>query len=291
MSDTIELSSQAAHVEAMLRTMRLRLRLHAQVDGDDRRADEIDAHELALRSAARACATRGAAMPMLWLRDRLLLTATEERVIWLLLAHELDAPARQIVRELNTETVADATLDAIRRVVYGSAVDPRAGTELAPEGTLRRLGLIERTDGDDRCPEHRQTFGLARRVLALALDNASLDPALDGIAALPGPGLPRAQLVGSREVFDHLHAVVGQAPGLVVLTARSGAGRLSPSCLPGERGSTRCRSTAGRSPRPARSPSASCARSLASASCSAACRWCVTSTRWSAPARHRIVSI
>src|SRR5881392_2470289 len=82
-----------------------------------------------------------ASLPISWLRTRLGLTATEERVIWLLVAHELCPDTRRLVRELNSEPVFDPTLDTIRRVVYGAPTDRRAWEELGPEAPVWRLGL------------------------------------------------------------------------------------------------------------------------------------------------------
>ncbi|HEY5934205.1 MAG TPA: hypothetical protein VIU61_06220, partial [Kofleriaceae bacterium] len=224
MTMPLAIESQSAYVEAMIRAMRLRLRALAK-DDDEGRA-ERDAHEAALRSSAQAAAAAGGAMPMLWLRDRLRLSTTEEQVVWLLLAHEVDAAARQAMRVLNTETVSDATLDAIRRVVYGFGVQARAGAELAAAGPLRRLGLIERTDDEERCPEYRQTFALSRRVLALALGDAGLDPALERIASIPSSNLTVADLVAAPKAVDHLRATL-DGSSLVAITARSGSGRRS----------------------------------------------------------------
>ena len=220
----LAIESQSAYVEAMIRAMRLRLRALAKDDDDDR--PERDAHDAALRSTALAAANEGVAMPMLWLRDRLQLSETEEQVVWLLLAHEVDVAARKAMRVLNTESVSDATLDAIRRVVYGFGVQARAGAELAAAGPLRRLGLIERTDDEERCPEHRQTFALSRRVLALALGDASLDPALESIASIPSSTLTVADLVAAPKTVDHLRATLTSS-NLVAITARSGSGRRS----------------------------------------------------------------
>ena len=217
-------TNQDAHVEAMIRAMRQRLRALAKDDDD--RDPERDAHEAELRSSARAAAAEGVPMPLLWLRDRLQLTGTEEQVVWLLLAHEIDAGARQAIRALNTETVTDATLDTIRRVVYGSGVQARAGAELAAASPLRRLGLIERTDDEERCPEHRQTFALSRRVLALALGDSSLDPELDGIASIPGAMFGIPDLVAAPKAVDQLRKAIA-SEHLVAITARSGSGRRS----------------------------------------------------------------
>jgi len=77
--------------------------------------------------------------PVGWLRSRLGLSVTEERVLWVLIAYELCPDARRWLRELGTEDVADPTLDAIRRAVYGGAPNANAWRELSPDGALWRL--------------------------------------------------------------------------------------------------------------------------------------------------------
>ncbi|HTR52824.1 MAG TPA: hypothetical protein VMJ10_19050, partial [Kofleriaceae bacterium] len=120
--------------------------------------------------ADRVQATRMAQVlfPMLALEARFTLSESEIRVLWLLLAHELDPAARALLRERSTEQTSDVTFDVIRNVVYGPRARARTWRELGPEGKLRSLALIERTDGAGEAPEQRQTFKLARRVLALA---------------------------------------------------------------------------------------------------------------------------
>lgn len=228
-STTYAFLGQQAYVDAALRNTRLRLRAAVEVASGDEppQFDAVASAEAETHAGARSCAAAGIAMPMLWLRDRLGLSATEELVIWVLLAHELDSTSRQLIRDLNTEQTVDPTLDAIRRSIYGSTTSLRAGTELAPEGVLRRLGLIERTDGDDRCPEHRQTFALARRTLMLALGDAAMDPGLSGIAAIPD-SVPRcADLVVAMSAADRVLGAFSTSPGLIVVSGRPGTGRRS----------------------------------------------------------------
>jgi hypothetical protein len=195
-------------------------------DLDAASAGASDASEEELQGAAHVSLDAGVSMPLVWLRDRLKLTATEQRVLFVLLAHELDPESRHLIRRLNTEQVADATLDAIRRVVYGDATSVRAGVELSPEGALRRLQLIVRTDGQENCPEHRQTFALSRRIKALALGSVDIDPGLDGIAATSA-SLSLADLVVDAETVERVKDAVCETDGIVVLSGRLGSGRRS----------------------------------------------------------------
>ena len=77
---------------------------------------------------------------------RLDLTATELEVVWLLAALAVDSAARALFARAGAATV-DPTLDFIRAFVYGDRPSRLALSELSATGTLRRLGLIERSDG------------------------------------------------------------------------------------------------------------------------------------------------
>jgi len=173
---------------------------------------------------ARATANAGMPVPIAWLRDRLGLSETEERVAWLLLAHELDPDARRMIRELATETALDPTFDVIRRVVYGTGASLKTWKELGPEGKLRRLGIIERTDGTAEVAEQRQTFKIARRVLALAHGDTGVAPELEGIASCAHVGAEEL------EVDQDARTKIADAiehPQLVIVHGRSGSGRRS----------------------------------------------------------------
>ena len=177
--------------------------------------------------------TAGIELPTTWLCSRLGLTETEDRVLWILIAHELSPVARHAVRTLNTETVSDTTLDTLRRVVYGPGATLRCWRELGPDGRLRRLGLIERTDGSSPVPEQRQTFRVARRVLALVHGETAIDSELSGIAKLALPHVTRisegADLVADPETIAHIRETVAGAiePLIVVVYGRVGSGRRS----------------------------------------------------------------
>ena len=73
------------------------------------------------------------AAPIAWLRTRLGLTPTEERVVWLLIAHELCPSARRFVRELNSEPVFDPTLDTILKVLRALGLHMRIEEDAARE--------------------------------------------------------------------------------------------------------------------------------------------------------------
>jgi len=210
--------------------------MHAPyLDHVDLVASSIDAVRERLRNNAspfatvaartRATIATGAELPITWLRERLGLTETEERVVWVLIAHELCPDARRMIREHNTETSLDPSFDALRRIVYGAEAKLQTWRELGSEGKLRRLGLIERTDGNGEVAEQRQTFKIARRVLALAHGETGLDPDLAGIATF-FIGAKRDQLEVDARAIASIEAAI-QRPQFVIAHGRSGSGRRS----------------------------------------------------------------
>jgi DNA polymerase III delta prime subunit len=178
--------------------------------------------------AARVQATRraGIELPLLLLEQRLGLTESEMRVLWVLLAHELDPDVRRMVRERCTEQVSDVSFDVLRRIVYGPCARLRTWRELGPEGQLRTLGLIERTDGTGQAPEQRHTFKVARRVLALAHGDLSIDSELTGIAGVVRSAPPLGELEVEPRVIDEVRRAVDRG-GLVIVHGRVGSGRRS----------------------------------------------------------------
>ena len=118
--------------------------LEANVSFDAARVtEELRKAEQALHTLAasptdgRVLAWSPELFPVAWLRERLGLSVTEQRVLWLLIAYELSPDARRWLRDLGTEDVVDPTLDAIRRVVYGSG--PNANERRSLPGCKRRF--------------------------------------------------------------------------------------------------------------------------------------------------------
>jgi hypothetical protein len=191
--------------------------LHSDLEDDS-------SARLAVEAQMRTSLANGIEMPISWLRDRLGLSETEERVVWLLIAHELCPEARKLLRDMATESSLDPTFDVIRRVVYGSGASLKTWKELGPEGKLRKLGLIERTDGAGEVAEQRQTFKIARRVLALAHGDTGIDPELDGIATIAEPS--GEELEVEPGVIEKIEDAI-EHPQIVIVHGRSGSGRRS----------------------------------------------------------------
>ncbi len=114
--------------------------------------------------------------PQSLLRDRLELAPHELNVVWLLAAIAIDPEVRRLVMALEPTPSSDPTLGCIQRIAYGSEPSYQALRELGETGRLRRLDIIERSDGGGLgLHAHRQTWALSRRVLALLHGDLSFD--------------------------------------------------------------------------------------------------------------------
>jgi predicted ABC-type ATPase len=142
--------------------------------------------DAASEAAIAAMVAAGADSPRLWFRTRLGLKASEERVLWLLIAHSEDAATRLLLRDINSEPVNDPTLATILRVAYGDdeVAIAQGWRDLAVEGQLQKLGLVEAVDGNPNAPEYARTYKASRRAIALANGEQGLDPALSAVAML-----------------------------------------------------------------------------------------------------------
>lgn len=214
-------TSAEAFLEAILAAVRKRLdaKSHGHVIA------ECDADELEICAAARASAAAGVSIPLTWVEERLRLTATEQLAIWVLLAHELDPDVRQRIRAMNTESLADPTLDTLSRIV--SPGSRRSYTELSAHGALQHWRLVDRTDGDPLAPSHRQTLTVSERVLTLALGNPSLDPSVAEFATAPDAAAAVEDLVVDSQAAARLHDAMQDPTGMTLVIGGVGSGRRS----------------------------------------------------------------
>ena len=228
-------SSQGVFVDAQLHAARLRARVaKARLDAAyrDEQAEPPEAAELLdVEAEIERCAWEvGDALPVTGIRPRFRLTPTEERVMWTLIAYDLCPVARQLVRDVATEVSADPSTDTLRRIVYGDALTARVWRELSEDGALRRFAIIERTDGGRAdVPEHRQTWKICRRILALVHGELSLDPEVSAVAKIDHQ--PQLRLDSLEVPEDAIHRVehaldrVGLV--IVIVYGRLGHGRRS----------------------------------------------------------------
>jgi hypothetical protein len=195
---------------------------------------EALAMELGRRIAAiRARQAAHPALPALQLRARLGLSESEATVIALLAAVAIDGDVRGLLASrygcvAPNGQPGDPNLEAIRRVIYGECPTRAAQRELGPDGTLRRLGVIERTDGGGaEVSDGRRTFAIAQVVQAMLHGEEGLDAALAGCARR-GHAAPIDALEVEGEARERLvRALGGATPTVIVLAGATGVGRRS----------------------------------------------------------------
>ena len=177
--------------------------------------------------AARVSCSSPHALPIDRLRVCFDLRATEMRVVWVLIAHELCPLSRALIRDLNSEHLADPTTDTLRRAVYGTSLgNSDAWRELSDDGPLRRFGLIARTDGSNDAPLHRQTWKVSDRVLALAHGETALDPGVAHFAALASSAIALDDLILADDALARIRGACA-SDGIVLVHGRAGSGRRS----------------------------------------------------------------
>lgn len=176
-----------------------------------------------------ACAERETTLqqtePDGWPLAGLKLSATETRVLWLLIAHEMSPTARVQLRELETGDSADLSRDVVRRVVYGSGTSRAAARELAVTGTLQRGCLVE-TVGAVATPAHRLAFRIAPRLLALVDGELEVDPELRELV-VNREVCELDALVVDATTISACRAAMESCDGIMVLSALAGSGRRS----------------------------------------------------------------
>lgn len=191
--------------------------------------------ERAIEARVEESVAQGMEPPIMWLRTRLGLRSSELRLIWVLLAHELCADSRNMLRQLNTENCADPTTDTIRLVAFGPGPHVDASRLLSTNSPLVRGGLIVRTDSDPNAPDHRKTWKIAGRIVALAHGDLGLDPELHRFANVVVPdasklGIGAAGIETDRECLPTVLAALrrGELGGrTVIVQGQRGTGRRS----------------------------------------------------------------
>lgn len=162
----------------------------------------------------------------IWPIVRFQLTATETRVLWVLLAQELVPGARERLRSLATEEAVDISHDVLRRVVYGHRPDASCWRELSPSGVLLRAHLVNAIDAAT-VPVHRVSYRVARRVLAIAHGVTGVDSELEGLVPIPTAMAPFDTLTCDKAARSRICEHVANGDGLVILAGPSGSGRRS----------------------------------------------------------------
>ena len=225
MSNEVGYPSRQAWIEDHLFVARMRIRAAAEqlqhwTTGQigDLPAELLE-HEAQIATHVRA--TEG--LPLLRLYERFGLTTIEQRLLWILIAHALCPIARSLLRSLSTEDTLEPTTDVLHRVVLGLQFEAEV---LDPERPLLRYGLVERADRDLDAPEHRQTWKVSRRVLALVQGQLAIDRALAPIAVIEA----RTPAQDELELADDTTNALGSAfdrGDIVIVHGRVGSGRRS----------------------------------------------------------------
>ncbi len=155
---------------------------------------------------------------------RLGVSRTEELVIWLLVSVALRREVRALVAAATSESGNDPTLEGIRQIIYGALPTPEAFNELSANGKLRRLGILQRTDGGDNLHESRQTWTIARRVLTSLLGDLDTDPALAPFT-IDRPVAALEQLAIPERDVEEVRLALDGARSVVVVEGGPGSGR------------------------------------------------------------------
>lgn len=183
----------------------------------------VEAQWLA-RCAEREAVVNAGATTDVWPLLRLRLSATELRVLWTLITHELDPVARMKLRELATDDDVDLTYDVLRRVIYGHRPSEPSWREFSEQGALRLLELIE-TRGD-QVPLHRTAFRIANRMLALVHGSKTIDSEVQVISRRKSVAFDEL-VIDVRAKQQVVDAFEASDERLVLVMGPSGSGKRS----------------------------------------------------------------
>jgi predicted nucleic acid-binding protein len=189
----------------------------------------------------RASRDAGALMPFDRLRSTFGLSPTEQRALWVLIAVEVDANMRQLMRYMVNESARIyPDVGMVESLVYSSAATRELLIqELSPDSRLFRYRLIENVGSRrqiEDAPYLLRNLRVNRRVIEAVHGLVRLDREVAGVAQLVEQPPPFATLILDeqikREVTELLRAgMVGAAMGrgspAVMLAGHEGSGRKS----------------------------------------------------------------
>ncbi|HEY1557341.1 MAG TPA: ATP-binding protein [Kofleriaceae bacterium] len=164
-------------------------------------------------------------MPSQQLAKRLGMIPSELAVVLLLGSISANADVRRLAAALGHQSPEDPTIDVIRTIIFGTECGRDAFAALAPAGTLRRLGVIERSDGGGAdVHESRQTWAIARRVLAWLHGDTSIDPAIAAAVRIAEPKAIADVIVADETVAEVREACRAKR-AVIVASGATGLGR------------------------------------------------------------------
>ena len=156
--------------------------------------------------------------------DCLVLGPTALQVVWLLAAFAI----RPGIKALAGVGPDGPSLDELRMLVLGADPTDAGFCELGQHEPLRKLAIIERSDGGgSEAHECRWTWALSRRVLALLHGDASLDPALRGLVRIPDGVPPIEELAVDANAVAAAREAMKAGRAVVVASGMPGLGRRS----------------------------------------------------------------
>ncbi len=157
--------------------------------------------------------------------ESLSMTECERQILWAFVAAACDDESRAIIASL---CGGDPTLDFMRRLVHGDELGLVGLREVSPTGTLRRLALIERSDGGGSdVHESRQTWAISRRVLAWLHGDVHVDPELHRLVRVPADPVELSGLALDPEAVAEAREAVKARRSVVVVSGAPGIGRRS----------------------------------------------------------------
>jgi ATP-dependent 26S proteasome regulatory subunit len=172
--------------------------------------DRLAAAEARLRGGADALPSAG-----------LELTRAETRILWTLVAIAIEPDARAFVRCFGSDDPTTAVLGHIAGVDAYTAFSALAAT-----ATLRRLALVERSDGGGpELHESRWTWAVARRVLAFLHGDMTIDPGLAHVAAVVAATTPIHEVAATEAAIAGIREGMKAGRVVVCVSGSPGAGR------------------------------------------------------------------
>jgi hypothetical protein len=165
-------------------------------------------------------------LPMDMLRRRLELTLTEQRVLWTLLAYELDPRLRRLLEHLSTHQSTGVTMGTLLALLYDEA-EGSCYVELAPGGHLDSLRLIDIESSP--VSSSQRHVRIADRIVELASDIIRLDREIDSFTRVVDVPQIRGLVLETR-LDEYVSTLLGStlrdpnAP-MIAIVGPEGAGR------------------------------------------------------------------